>query len=99
MVIGDHHVDAGLAGGLDGFDGGDAAVTGDHERGARPLGRLQSGGTEVVPVTKPVRHKGEHIGPGDSQGPSEQGGRTLSVHVVIPMHQNPAATSHRSNDG
>ena len=69
------------------------------ERGTGPLGRLESGGTEVVPVAKPVRHEREHIGPGDSQRPGQQGGRTLSVHVVVAMHQNPAAASNRSNDG
>ena len=99
VVIGDHHADAGRPRVAHRVHRGDAAVAGDHQRRAEPLGRGQPGGSEVVAVPQPVGHEADDVGARGPKRAGEQRGGALAVHVVIAVDQDGAARPHSGRDG
>ena len=95
MVIGDDDPDPGRFGRPGGFDGRDAAITGDDQAGAALFRAGEAGRTKVVPITEPVGNERDHLGTGEPEGAGQDRDGGLAVDVVVPVDHDRLMGRHR----
>ena len=94
MVVGHDHPDTRRTGRGNGFECRDPTIAGNDQGSPGSPGRLKPGRTEVVPVTKAVRHERHHIGLGKSQRAGEERCGTLAIHIIVAMDHDAVAGLH-----
>ena len=98
MVIGDDDRPSVSSRIGDRIDRGGPTIAGENEARIGLPRRGEAGGTEVVAVPQPVRNERNHIRTRLPQDTGEHRGRTLTVDVVVAVHEYALTAPDRLDD-